>query len=77
MDDGKIVSNGETTPEAKAVKYVLSDETWEVSTDRTYHRIVAVKDFVRSDGFRVHAGDRGGWVESESNLSQDGEDGSK
>ena len=58
MDDGKIVSNGETTPEAKAVKYVLSDETWEVSTDRTYHRIVAVKDFVRSDGVKVHARQR-------------------
>lgn len=55
MDDGKIVSNGETTPEAKAVKYVLSDETWEVSTDRTYHRIVAVKDFVRSDVARQEA----------------------
>lgn len=47
-------------------KYILTDETlWH--RGHTLHRIKAVKDF--GD---VKAGDLGGWVESEENLSHEG-----
>lgn len=47
-------------------KYELTDETRKFR-EHTLHRIRALRDF--SD---VKAGDLGGWVESEYNLSQDG-----
>ncbi len=36
------------------------------------HRIVAKKDFTTVNGMEVKVGDIGGWVESEANLSQEG-----
>ena len=47
-------------------KYELTDETIEFD-GYTLHRIKASRDF--GD---VHAGDLGGWVESEENLSHEG-----
>ena len=47
-------------------KYELTDETKDVD-GLILHRIRALRDF--GD---VHNGDLGGWIESESNLSQDG-----
>lgn len=48
-------------------KYVLTDETKKLN-GVLVHRIKAVKDFAD-----VKKGDLGGWVESESNLSQEGD----
>jgi predicted acyltransferase (DUF342 family) len=48
------------------MKYKLTDETIK-HNGRTLYRIQALKDF--GD---VKAGDLGGWIESERNLSQDG-----
>lgn len=48
-------------------KYKLTDESIEVD-DKTLYRIEALKDF--SD---VRKGDKGGFVKSESNLSQEGD----
>lgn len=45
-------------------KYELTDET-KIVNERTLHRIRALKDFGS-----VRAGDLGGWVEKEDNLSQ-------
>lgn len=50
----------------KNKKFVLTDETTKIH-GVLVHRIKAVKDF--SD---VKKGDLGGWVESEENLSQEG-----
>ena len=47
-------------------KYKLTAETCEYE-GRVLHRIVALKDFSS-----VKAGDKGGWIEKEENLSQDG-----
>ena len=47
-------------------KYKLTDETMNIY-GRTLYRIEAVKEFAD-----VKKGDKGGWVESEDNLSQDG-----
>ena len=47
-------------------KYRFTDETKTVA-GHTLHRVLAIKDF--GD---VHADDLGGWIESESNLSQEG-----
>lgn len=47
-------------------KYKLTDETKEVY-GITLHRIVALKDFAG-----VKNGSKGGWIEKESNLSQNG-----
>jgi hypothetical protein len=49
------------------LKYELTDETKQCG-GKTLYRIKALKDF--SD---VKSGDLGGWVESEDNLSQQGE----
>ena len=49
------------------MKYELTDETIEVY-GRTLHRIKALKDI----GTSVKKGDLGGFVESERNLSQEG-----
>ena len=48
------------------MKYKLTDETIVVD-GRTLYRIEALKDFAD-----VHKGDKGGFIEYESNLSQDG-----
>lgn len=48
------------------MKYKLTDEKIKYN-DKTLYRIQALKDF--GD---VKAGDLGGWVESERNLSQEG-----
>ena len=47
-------------------KYILTEETREIP-GRTLYRIEAVKDF--SD---VKKGEKGGWIESEKNLSHKG-----
>lgn len=49
------------------MKYKLTDETKELG-GVTLHRIQALKDFKD-----VKAGDLGGWVEKEENLSQEGD----
>ena len=65
ISDTKI--NEESQAEAmEETKYGLSDETMEFE-GHTLHRIKALTDF--GD---VKAGDLGGWVESEDNLSQVG-----
>lgn len=48
-------------------KYELTNETKEINC-YTLHRIVAVRNFGN-----VKAGDKGGWIEKESNLSHDGD----
>lgn len=48
------------------MKYKLTDETIK-HNGKTLYRIQALKDF--SD---IKAGDLGGWIESERNLSQEG-----
>ena len=48
-------------------KYKLTDETIQVG-DHTLHRIEALKNFSN-----VYKGEKGGFVESEDNLSQDGD----
>lgn len=48
-------------------KYKLTDET-SLCCGKPLHRIVALRDFGR-----VKKGDKGGWIEKEENLSQDGE----
>ena len=50
-------------------KYELTDETKEIG-GITLHRIRALMDISR---YGVRAGDIGGWIEAESNLSQDGD----
>ena len=49
-------------------KYELTEETIMTDGNRKLHRIKALKDF--SD---VKAGNLGGYVESENNLSQEGD----
>ena len=56
----------------KNKKYELTDETQVQADGRVLHRIRAVSDFTLSNGATVHAGDLGGWVEKEDNLSQTG-----
>ncbi len=51
-------------------KYELTEEKKEF-LGRTLYRIRALKDFELLDGTIVHAGDLGGWVEKEGNLSQE------
>ena len=50
-------------------KYELTDETKNVG-NIVLHRIRALRDIPK---FGLKAGDLGGWIESESNLSQDGD----
>lgn len=52
-------------------KYELTEEKKEV-LGRTLYRIRALKDFEVSNGTIIHAGDLGGWIEKEDNLSQEG-----
>lgn len=49
-------------------KYRLTDEKMSTDLDLAAYRIVALRDFGS-----VKAGDLGGFVESESNLSHDGD----
>ena len=52
-------------------KYELVDEPHIVhGDDKVYHQIRALKDFI-CQGVEIHKGDLGGFVEFESNLSQD------
>lgn len=53
------------------MKYELTDETKEFE-GRTLHRIRALKDFRKWPPY-IHKGDLGGFVESEFNLSQEGD----
>ena len=53
-------------------KYELTDETKAVANGTVLHRIRAVKDFTLADGTEVLAGDLGGWIEKEYNLSHIG-----
>ena len=53
------------------MKYELTNEKKEF-LDRTLYRIRAVKDFELCDGTIIHAGELGGWIEKEYNLSQEG-----
>ena len=48
------------------MKYRLTEET-KIVDNIELHRIVCVKDFVD-----VKAGEKGGWIEREENLSQEG-----
>ena len=50
-------------------KYELTDETKEIG-GITLHRIRALRNIPR---YGVKSGDLGGWIEAESNLSQDGD----
>lgn len=53
-------------------KYEVTSETRKSPiSERTIHRIRAIRDFY-AGGKYVHKGDLGGWIESESNLSQVG-----
>ena len=63
-----LVAAGEVlSDDAQERKYELTDETIE-HCGHTLHRIRALRDF--GD---VKAGDLGGWVESEANLSHEGD----
>ena len=53
-------------------KYRLTEETIEF-LGRTLHRIEALRDFTTSDGTIVYKEEKGGWIESENNLSHDGD----
>ena len=53
-------------------KYELTEETKILAEGIVLHRVRAVRDFTLSEGTKVKAGDFGGWVEREFNLSQDG-----
>jgi hypothetical protein len=66
----QVLSNG-WTGEVSKKKYELTGETKETFDGTTLHRIEALKDFV-CQGFQVRKGDLGGWIESESNLAQEG-----
>lgn len=49
--------------------YKLSDETETLFSGEVLHRIVATTTFTHACGLVVNAGDLGGWIENESNLS--------
>ena len=51
-------------------KYELTKETKILADGTVLHRVRALRDIPR---YGVKAGDLGGWVEKESNLSQDGD----
>ena len=52
-------------------KYELTNDTKKVS-GHTLYQIQALIDFKTINGEQVKAGDLGGWIESENNLSQEG-----
>ena len=49
--------------------YKLSDETKTTDAGTVLHRVVATKTFTLANGTTINAGDVGGWIEKESNLS--------
>ena len=49
--------------------YKLSDETKTTPWGVILHRIVATTTFTLAIGITINAGDTGGWIEKESNLS--------
>ena len=51
--------------------YKLSDETKTTPLGTVLHRIVATTTFTLACGLTVDVGDVGGWIEKESNLSDD------
>ena len=51
-------------------RYELTEEKKEF-LGRTLYRIRALKDFELLDGTIIYAGDLGGWIEKEDNLSQE------
>ncbi len=53
------------------MKYKISDDTKKWCGHKLY-RIIALKDFTLITGEEVKKGDKGGWIESEYNLSQAG-----
>ena len=53
-------------------KYELTEETKTLDDGTVIHRIRAVRDFTLSDGTEIKAGDIGGWIEREDNLSHCG-----
>ena len=53
-------------------KYELTEETRTLEDGTVLHRIRAVRDFTSVDGMEVKAGDLGGWIEEEDNLSHEG-----
>lgn len=52
-------------------KYRMTEETTKIYNNTTLYRIEAVKDFETNCGM-VHAGDKGGFIQEEKNLEQDG-----
>ena len=52
-------------------KFELSTDTKINFWGRTLYRIKACMDFITTDGSTIKAGSFGGYVEKESNLSQD------
>ena len=69
-DNGKERTKAMATDMNK--KYELTEEKMVLDNGKVLHRIRAVRDFTLSNGATVHAGDLGGWVEGEDNLSQTG-----
>ena len=53
-------------------KYELTEETKTIG-GVVLHRIRAVRDIEFADGTVVRKGYLGGWIESDANLSQDGD----
>ncbi len=53
-------------------KYELVLDDKRKYADATLYRIRALQDFTCIDGFEVHKGDLGGYIEGEHNLSQGG-----
>ena len=53
------------------MKYEVTNEIIE-SAGRKLHRIRALVDIITLYGRPVKKGERGGWIEEERNLSQDG-----
>lgn len=53
-------------------KYELTEETRTLAGGKVLHRIRSVSDFAHADGTKVRAGDLGGWIETEDNLSHFG-----
>ena len=49
--------------------YKLSDETKTLPWGLVLHRVVATTTFTLACGLTVNAGDVGGWIEKEPNLS--------
>ena len=53
-------------------KYKLTEESKVLEREITVYRIEALKDFTLINGKEVKKGDKGGWLQSEANMSQEG-----